>query len=46
MNIATIIVAAIVAVAFISIVTSEVRKRKAGKCSCSCSCDGCSGCGK
>jgi len=43
MNWSTFIVAAIIAVIFIAIVVSEIRKRKNGKGSCSCgsSCGGC-----
>ena len=41
MNIPTIIVAAIVAVLFVAIVVSEIKKKKSGKGSCSCGCSGC-----
>ncbi len=36
----TIIVAAIIALIFCSIIVSEIKKKKSGKCVC-----GCSGCG-
>ncbi len=42
MNFPTILVGLIVAVIFVAIIVSEIRKRKSGKGSCSCGCDGCS----
>lgn len=41
---ATIIISLLVAVAFIAVVVSEVRKKKSGKHSCSCG-GNCGGCG-
>lgn len=43
MNLPTFIVGALIAAAFIAIVVSSIKKRKAGGCSCSCggSCGGC-----
>ena len=41
MNIPTIIVLAIVILAFAAIVTGEIKKFKKGKGSCSCGCAGC-----
>ncbi len=41
MNAPTIIIAAIVALIFIAIVVSEIRKRRNGKGGCSCGCGGC-----
>lgn len=45
MNWPTIIIASLVAIVFVAIVVSEVRKRKSGKGACSCggSCGGCAG---
>ncbi len=41
---ATVIVAAVVAVIFVAIVVSQIKKLKSGKCSCGgdCTCCGCS----
>lgn len=41
MNIPTIIVAAIIAVIFLSIVITGIRNKKKGKGGCSCGCSGC-----
>ncbi len=42
MNLATILIAAVVLAVFVAIVAGEVRKKKQGKGSCSCGCSGCS----
>ena len=41
MNWPTLIIAAVVALIFVAIVVSEIRKRKSGKGGCSCGCSGC-----
>jgi len=43
MNLPTFIVGAIIAIVFVAIIVSSIKKRKAGGCSCSCggSCGGC-----
>ena len=41
MNLATFIVGALIAVAFIAIIVSSVKNRKSGGCSCGGSCGGC-----
>lgn len=40
-NLATVIVAALVAVVFLLIIINGIRKKKKGKGSCSCGCSGC-----
>lgn len=42
MNLSTIIVAGIVAIAFISIVVTNIKNKKKGKSSCGGGCSGCS----
>ncbi len=42
MDFPTILVGGLVAVIFVAIIVSEIRKRKSGKGSCSCGCSGCS----
>lgn len=39
----TIIVAGIIAVAFLAVIISGIRKKKAGKSGCGCGCDSCAG---
>ena len=48
MNGSTIIIGALVAIVFVAIVVSEIRKIKSGKGSCSCggSCSTCGACGR
>ncbi len=41
MNLPTIIILSIIAVAFIAIVINEIRKKKQGRGGCSCGCGGC-----
>jgi len=46
MNLPTIIIAAAVAAAFVAVLISEIKKRRAGVSSCSCggNCGSCGGC--
>ncbi len=41
MNLPTIIVLGVIAIAFVAIIVNEIRKKKQGKASCSCGCSGC-----
>ncbi|MGI6217979.1 MAG: FeoB-associated Cys-rich membrane protein [Coriobacteriales bacterium] len=40
--VATIVIAGLIAVAFVAIIVSQIRKHKKGGSSCSCGCDCCS----